>query len=28
MSFDRDYSLSNVGQLKTRIGAFLEVLQA
>jgi benzoyl-CoA reductase subunit C len=28
MSFDRDYNLSNVGQLKTRIGAFLEVLQA
>jgi benzoyl-CoA reductase subunit C len=28
MSFDRDYSLSNVSQLKTRIGAFLEVLQA
>jgi benzoyl-CoA reductase subunit C len=28
MSFDRDYSLSNVGQLKTRIGAFLEILQA
>jgi len=28
MSFDRDYCLANVGQLKTRIGAFLEILQA
>jgi benzoyl-CoA reductase/2-hydroxyglutaryl-CoA dehydratase subunit BcrC/BadD/HgdB len=26
MSFERDYYLSNVGQLKTRIGAFLEIL--
>lgn len=26
MSFDRDYNLSNVGQLSTRIGAFLETL--
>lgn len=28
MSFDRDYCLTNVSQLKTRIGAFLEILQA
>jgi benzoyl-CoA reductase/2-hydroxyglutaryl-CoA dehydratase subunit BcrC/BadD/HgdB len=28
MSFDRDYCLANVSQLKTRIGAFLEILQA
>lgn len=27
MSFERDYYLSNVGQLKTRIGAFLEILK-
>ena len=27
MSFDRDYCLANVGQLKTRIGAFLEILE-
>lgn len=27
MSFERDYHLSNVGQLKTRIEAFLEILQ-
>jgi benzoyl-CoA reductase/2-hydroxyglutaryl-CoA dehydratase subunit BcrC/BadD/HgdB len=26
MSFERDYYLYNVGQLKTRIGAFLEIL--
>lgn len=26
MSFERDYYLSNVGQLKTRIGAFLEII--
>jgi benzoyl-CoA reductase subunit C len=26
MSFERDYHLSNVGQLSTRIGAFLEIL--
>jgi benzoyl-CoA reductase subunit C len=26
MSFQRSYSLSNTGQLKTRIGAFLEIL--
>ena len=26
MSFGRDYHLANVGQLKTRIGAFLEIL--
>ena len=26
ISFDRDYRLTNVGQLKTRIGAFLEML--
>lgn len=28
MSFDRDYCLANVSQLKTRIGAFLEIVQA
>lgn len=28
MSFERDYHLSNVGQLRTRIEAFLEILQA
>jgi benzoyl-CoA reductase/2-hydroxyglutaryl-CoA dehydratase subunit BcrC/BadD/HgdB len=28
MSFERDYSLANVSQLKTRIGAFIEILQA
>jgi benzoyl-CoA reductase subunit C len=27
MSFERDYHLSNVGQLRTRIGAFLEILE-
>ncbi|MGD9117122.1 MAG: 2-hydroxyacyl-CoA dehydratase family protein [Dehalococcoidia bacterium] len=27
MSFDRDYHLANVAQLKTRIGAFLETLE-
>jgi benzoyl-CoA reductase subunit C len=27
MSFDRDYQLANVGQLKTRVGAFLEMLK-
>ena len=27
MSFERDYHLANVGQLKTRIGAFLEILK-
>jgi benzoyl-CoA reductase subunit C len=27
MSFERDYHLANVGQLKTRIGAFLEILE-
>ena len=27
MSFGRDYHLANVGQLKTRIGAFLEILE-
>ena len=28
MSFERDYHLANVGQLKTRIGAFLEMLES
>jgi benzoyl-CoA reductase/2-hydroxyglutaryl-CoA dehydratase subunit BcrC/BadD/HgdB len=28
ISFDRDYHLANVGQLKTRIGAFLEILES
>ena len=28
MSFNRDYSLSNVGQLKTRIDAFLEIVES
>jgi benzoyl-CoA reductase subunit C len=28
MSFDRDYCLTNLSQLKTRIGAFLEIVQA
>jgi benzoyl-CoA reductase/2-hydroxyglutaryl-CoA dehydratase subunit BcrC/BadD/HgdB len=27
MSFERDYHLSNLGQLRTRIGAFLEILE-
>jgi benzoyl-CoA reductase/2-hydroxyglutaryl-CoA dehydratase subunit BcrC/BadD/HgdB len=27
MSFDRDYCLANVSQLKTRIGAFIEILR-
>jgi benzoyl-CoA reductase subunit C len=27
MSFERDYHLSNVSQLRTRIGAFLEILE-
>jgi benzoyl-CoA reductase subunit C len=27
MSFERDYHLANVGQLRTRIGAFLEMLE-
>jgi benzoyl-CoA reductase/2-hydroxyglutaryl-CoA dehydratase subunit BcrC/BadD/HgdB len=27
MSFERDYQLANVGQLKTRVGAFLEMLK-
>jgi len=27
ISFERDYHLANVGQLKTRIGAFLEMLE-
>jgi len=27
MSFGRDYHLANIGQLKTRIGAFLEMLE-
>lgn len=28
MSFGRDYHLSNIGQLRTRIGAFLEILES
>lgn len=28
MSFERDYHLANIGQLRTRIGAFLEILEA
>ena len=28
ISFERDYHLANVGQLKTRIGAFLEMLES
>ena len=28
MSFDREYYPTNVGQLKTRIGAFVEILRA
>jgi benzoyl-CoA reductase/2-hydroxyglutaryl-CoA dehydratase subunit BcrC/BadD/HgdB len=28
MSFGRDYHLANVGQIKTRIGAFLEILES
>jgi len=27
-SFERDYHLSNIGQLRTRIGAFLEMLES
>jgi len=28
VSFERDYHLSNIGQLRTRIGAFLEMLES
>ncbi len=28
MSFERDYYLANVGQLKTRVEAFIETLES
>ncbi|MBN1192024.1 MAG: 2-hydroxyacyl-CoA dehydratase, partial [Dehalococcoidales bacterium] len=27
ISFERNYQLTNIGQLKTRVGAFLEILK-